>query len=113
MGKAALGLQAAAADRPVNLLRRHAGDQAAAFGFKLDVQAELIAAHEASGGVQHWQLAASVITAFTAKQLERSRAAPLVFGAAVVGMKLQVAAAVARDQDVAWPYAPPPPPSTL
>ena len=94
MSKAALRLQAAAADRPVNLLRRHAGDQAAAVGFKLEVQAELIAAHQASGGVQHRQFAASVLTAFTAEQLERSCAAPLVFGAAVGGMKLQVAAAV-------------------
>ena len=94
MGKATLGLQAAAADRPINLLRRHAGDQAAAVGFKLDVQVELIAAHQASSGVQHRQLTASVITAFTAEQLERSCAAPLVFGAAVGGMKLQVAAAV-------------------
>ena len=42
------------------------------------------------------QLAASVFTAFTAKQLERSRAAPLVFGAAVGGMKLEVAVAVPR-----------------
>ena len=51
---------------------------------------------QASGGVQHRQLAASVIAAFTTKQLERSRAAPLVFGAAVGGIKLQVAAAVPR-----------------
>ena len=96
MGKATLGLKAAAADRPVNLLRRHAGDQAAAAGFKLDVEAELIAAHQASSGVQHRQLTPSVITAFTAEQLEWSCAAPLVFGAAIGGMKLQVAAAVPR-----------------
>ena len=94
MGKAALWLQAAAADRSVNLLRCHAGDQASAVGFKLDVEAELIAAHQASGGVQHRQLAAAVLTAFTAEQLEWSCAAPLVFGAAVGGMELQVAAAV-------------------
>ena len=92
-------MQTAAADGAIHLLGGHAGDQAAAARIELEVDAELITAHQAARGVQDRQFATAVFTLLSTQQFERSRAAPLVHGACVsvrvsALFKAQVAAAM-------------------
>ena len=87
-------METAAAHGAVDLLGSHAGDQAATVRAEVKLNAELIASHQAAGGVEKGQLTAAVFPHVCPQQLERSCASPLVFGAAVGGLELQPAAAV-------------------
>ena len=94
-GPAAVGLHAAAADRAVHLLGRHAGDQAAAALPQSELDAELVAAHQTAGGVQEGQFTAAVLATLGAHQFERCTAAALMAAAAgSVAFEIQLAASV-------------------
>ena len=76
-GPAALGLLAGTAPGAIHLLGRHGGYQGTATRRQFCLHPELIAPHQAAGGVQQRQFAAAIAAAETALQPQGGRAAPL------------------------------------
>jgi hypothetical protein len=87
LGPAAGRVAAGAADAAVHLLGRHAGEQGAAAGPEARFNPQLIAPHQAAGGVQQRQFAVAAGLGKGPLQFQRGAGTPLVAGVAPVLFK--------------------------
>ncbi|MFZ9974089.1 MAG: hypothetical protein ACO3FK_07420 [Vulcanococcus sp.] len=82
-------MEPGAAHAAVHLLGRHAGEERPAARFEIQLQRQLIAAHQSAGGVQQGQFAMAAALRGAAHQLEWSGGTPLKLGAPIPLLELQ------------------------
>ena len=75
---------AGASDAAVDLLGRDAGEQGLALGLELGRDLQFVAAHQAPGGVQDWQLAMATALQLCPLQLQRRAGLTLMDGALAI-----------------------------